>query len=56
MKNQLDRDALKTAARTTMRERRPIDVASFDVVPSQFLSIALGHEEFAQGQDRDADL
>jgi hypothetical protein len=59
MKKSLDRDALKTtcfeAARTTMWEHRPVDVASIDAVAAQLFSIALDHEEFVRGQDRDPD-
>jgi hypothetical protein len=60
MTKTLDRDALKAAcfeaARTAMWDRRPVDVASIDAVASQFFSIALDHEQFVQGQDRDPDL
>jgi hypothetical protein len=60
MKKLLDHDALKTAcfeaARTTMWDRWPIDVAAIDAVAEQFFSIAFDQEEFVQGQERDPDL
>jgi hypothetical protein len=56
----LDRDALKAAcfavARSTMWDRRPVDVASIDAVAERLCLIAVEYEEFVQGQERDPNL
>jgi hypothetical protein len=60
MRKPLDREALKAAcfdvARTTMWDRRPIDVASIDAVAGSCFSIALDYLDFVQGQSRDPNL
>ena len=56
----LDKTALRNAcrdvARTTMWDTQPVDVGAIEKLADRFLAIALDHEEFVVGQNRDPNL
>jgi hypothetical protein len=58
--SELDPTALKNAcnviARNTKWDRRPVDVASTDILASAFEQTALGFQEFVLDQGRDPNL